>query len=87
MTLNTSYILVQNGLYYISGRKYAHYVIQLVNCKDMSVILTNFSYLSCNVYRIKPCFETQKLLEAMKMVLGMPVELSSYLIVARMYYT
>jgi len=34
----------------------------------------NFGYVSCNAHKITQYFETQKLLETMKIVLCMPVE-------------
>ena len=40
----------------------------------MSIVLTTFGYVSCTVHRITLYFEPQKLLDAMKMVLCMPVE-------------
>jgi len=46
----------------------------VIHCKNMSISLTTFGYVSCNVHRIALYFEPQKLLEAMKMVLCMPVE-------------
>ena len=47
---------------------------QSFHCKNMRVISTNFSYVSCNEHSIALYFETQKLLGAMKIVLCMPVE-------------
>ena len=53
----------------------ASFSCQLVyHCKNLSVILSDFGYVSCNVHKIAIYFETQKLFEAMKIVLCMPVE-------------